>query len=105
LSDIALTPRERGHDRPLAYATPIRGGIELRDVSFRYAETERFVLENVSSRSSRALRDHHGPVGRRQDDAAEDHARPAGAHQRRVLVDGVPLQTVGVRVYREQVAR
>ena len=28
--------------------TPIRGGIELRNVSFRYAETERFVLENVS---------------------------------------------------------
>ena len=50
LSDIALAEPEAGHDRPLAYTREIRGGIELRNVSFRYAETERFVLENVSLR-------------------------------------------------------
>ena len=48
LADVALNPLEPGHDQPLGEATPIQGTIELRNVSFRYAETERFVLENVS---------------------------------------------------------
>src|SRR6185312_4915576 len=48
ISDIALNPMEQGHDRPLLNGMPIRGEIELRNVSFRYAETERFVLENVN---------------------------------------------------------
>ena len=48
LADIALTPLEPGHDRPLAYTRPIEGRIELRNVCFRYAETEPFVLENVN---------------------------------------------------------
>ena len=33
-------------------ATPIRGKIELRNVCFRYAETERFVLENINLKVS-----------------------------------------------------
>ena len=48
LSDIALTPLERGHDQALAYTRPIEGRIELRNVCFRYAETEPFVLENIN---------------------------------------------------------
>jgi hypothetical protein len=84
LSDIALTPMERGHDRPLAYSSPIQGGLELRNVSFRYAETERFVLENVNLKVEAGQVHHdHGPFGRRQDDAAEDHARAARADERR----------------------
>ena len=47
LSDIALTPLEAGHDKPLL-TRPVRGGLEVRDVSFRYSETEDFVLENVN---------------------------------------------------------
>jgi hypothetical protein len=46
ISDIALSPLEVGSDRPLLSRKPIRGEIELRNVCFRYAETERFVLEN-----------------------------------------------------------
>ena len=40
LADIALSPLECGHDRPLAYTKEIQGRIELRNVFFRYAETE-----------------------------------------------------------------
>jgi ATP-binding cassette subfamily B protein RaxB len=47
LSDIALTPLEAGQDKPLL-SRPVRGGLEVRDVSFRYSETEDFVLENVN---------------------------------------------------------
>src|SRR5262245_59613369 len=48
LSDIALTPCERGHDQPLSYTRPILGRIELRNVFFRYAEAEPFVLEDIN---------------------------------------------------------
>ena len=48
LSDIALTPLERGHDQPLSYARPLQGRIELRNVFFRYADSEPFVLENIN---------------------------------------------------------
>jgi ATP-binding cassette subfamily B protein RaxB len=47
LSDIALTPLEPGHTAPLL-SRPIRGAVEVRDVSFRYSDTEDFVLENVN---------------------------------------------------------
>ena len=105
LSDIALTPRERGHDRPLAYATPIRGGIELRDVSFRYAETERFVLENVSLKVEPGrFVTIMGPSGGGKTTLLKIMLGLLEPTSGEVLVDGVPLQTVGVRVYREQVA-
>ena len=48
LSDIALTPLERGHDRPIAYTREIRGRIELRNVYFRYSESDAYVLENIT---------------------------------------------------------
>jgi ATP-binding cassette, subfamily B, bacterial CvaB/MchF/RaxB len=105
LSDIALTPRERGHDRPLAYATPIRGGIELRDVSFRYAETERFVLENVSLKVEPGrFVTIMGPSGGGKTTLLKIMLGLLEPTSGEVLMDGVPLQTVGVRVYREQVA-
>src|SRR4051812_20959034 len=48
LADIALTPLERGHDQVLAYTRQVQGRLELRNVFFRYAETEPFVLENIN---------------------------------------------------------
>src|SRR5258705_12932942 len=48
LADIALTPLERGHDQDWSYPRPIRGAIELRNVCYRYADTEALVLDNVS---------------------------------------------------------
>ena len=48
LSDIAMSPLEPGHDHPLAYTRQIAGRIELRNVSFRYAEGEPFVLDDIS---------------------------------------------------------
>jgi ATP-binding cassette subfamily B protein RaxB len=48
LADIALSPLERGHDRLFAYTRQIQGRIELRSVSFQYAETDPLVLEDIS---------------------------------------------------------
>jgi len=48
ISDIALNPLERGHDRPLDEGRRIQGRIELRNVCFRYAEAEPYILDNVN---------------------------------------------------------
>jgi len=105
IADIALTPLERGHDRPLAYAAPIRGELELRNVCFRYAETERFILENISLKvEAGKFVTIMGPSGGGKTTLLKIMLGLLEPTSGEVLVDGVSLQTVGVRVYREQVA-
>ena len=105
IADIALTPLERGHDRPLAYASPIRGELELRNVSFRYAETERFILENISLKvEAGKFVTIMGPSGGGKTTLLKVMLGLLEPTSGEVLVDGVSLQTAGVRVYREQVA-
>jgi ATP-binding cassette subfamily B protein RaxB len=105
IADIALAPMERGHDRPLAYATPIKGGLELRNVSFRYADTERFVLENVSlSVAPGSFVTIMGPSGGGKTTLLKIMLGLLEPTSGEVLIDGIPLQTLGVRAYREQVA-
>jgi ATP-binding cassette subfamily B protein RaxB len=105
ISDIAMNPLERGHDRPLAYATPIKGGIELVNVCFRYAETERFVLENVNLKvEAGKFVTIMGPSGGGKTTLLKIMLGLLEPTSGQVLIDGIPLQTMGVRVYREQVA-
>ena len=105
LSDIALNPLERGHDRPLAYARPIRGEIELRNVCFRYAETERFVLENVSlTIKAGQFLTIMGRSGGGKTTLLKILLGLLEPTSGEVLIDGIPLSTMGVRAYREQIA-
>jgi len=105
ISDIALSPLEQGHDRPVVYAMPIRGAIELRNVCFRYAETERFVLENVNLKvRAESFVTIMGPSGGGKTTLLKIMLGLLEPTSGEVLVDGIPLQTIGVRVYREQVA-
>lgn len=105
IADIALSPLEPGHDRDVAVSTPIRGSIELRNVSFRYAETERFVLENVNLKvEAGEYVTITGPSGGGKTTLIKIMLGLLEPTSGEVLVDGIPLQTVGVRVYREQVA-
>jgi ATP-binding cassette, subfamily B, bacterial CvaB/MchF/RaxB len=105
ISDIALNPMEQGHDRPLLNAATIRGEIELRNVSFRYAETERFVLENVNLKvRAESFVTVMGPSGGGKTTLLKIMLGLLEPTSGEVLVDGIPLQTIGVRVYREQVA-
>jgi ATP-binding cassette, subfamily B, bacterial CvaB/MchF/RaxB len=105
ISDIALNPMEQGHDRPLLNRTPLRGEIELRNVSFRYAETERFVLENVNLKvRAESFVTVMGPSGGGKTTLLKIMLGLLEPTSGEVLVDGIPLQTIGVRVYREQVA-
>ena len=105
ISDIALNPLEQGHDRPLIPAAPLRGEIELRNVSFRYAETERFVLENVNLKvKAGTFVTIMGPSGGGKTTLLKIMLGLLEPTSGEVVVDGIPLQTLGVRAYREQIA-
>ena len=104
VSDIALGEPEAGHDRSLAYTHQIRGGIELRNISFRYAETERFVLENVNLIVSPGqFVTITGPSGGGKTTLLKIMLGLLEPTSGEVLVDGVPLATVGARAFREHV--
>ncbi len=104
LSDIALSEPEAGHDRPLAYTREVRGGIELRNLSFRYAETERFVLENVNlTISPGQFVTIMGPSGGGKTTLMKIMLGLLEPTSGEVLIDGVPLPVVGARAYREHV--
>lgn len=105
LSDIALTPREQGHDLPLSYVRPIVGSIELRSVFFRYSETEPFVLEDINLKIEPGeFVTIMGPSGGGKTTLVKvmlGLLEPTGGE---VLIDGIPLSAVGARAFREQVA-
>jgi ATP-binding cassette subfamily B protein RaxB len=104
LADIALSKPEAGLDRPLGYARVLRGEIEVRGVSFRYADGEPSIFENV-----------HFHV------APGEHVAISGASgcgkttllkillgliepsAGEVLVDGLPLATIGPQAFRSQI--
>jgi ATP-binding cassette subfamily B protein RaxB len=105
LGDIALTPLEPGHDRLLAYARPMEGRIELRNLCFRYAETEPFVLDNVNLViEAGQFVTIMGPSGGGKTTLVKimlGLIEPTGGE---ILIDGMPLATIGARPYREHVA-
>jgi ATP-binding cassette, subfamily B, bacterial CvaB/MchF/RaxB len=105
LADIALSPPEPGHDRSLGYARPIRGRIELRNLFFRYAETEPFVLEDISfTVEPGSFVTIMGPSGGGKTTLVKIMLGLLQPDSGEVLIDGVLLATVGARAYREQIA-
>jgi len=104
LADIALTPLERGHDQFLAYTREIRGRIELRNVSFQYAETEPFVLEDISfTIEAGEFVAITGPSGGGKTTLVKIMLGLLEPTRGEVLIDGLPLSTIGHRAYREHI--
>jgi ATP-binding cassette subfamily B protein RaxB len=104
LSDIAMTEQEAGHDRPLGYWRPISGTIELRRVSFRYAETEPFVLEDINLRvEPGGIVTIMGPSGGGKTTLIKIMLGLLEPTSGEVLVDGMPLSTLGLQAYRQQI--
>jgi ATP-binding cassette subfamily B protein RaxB len=106
LADIALATPEPGYGRPpLAYERPVEGRIELREVSFRYAETEPFILENVNlTVEPGEFVVIAGPSGAGKTTLAKvllGLLDPSGGE---VAIDGTPLPAFGTLAYREHVA-
>ena len=105
LSDIALTPIEVGQERPLTYVRPIKGSIELKDVSFRYASTEPFVIENLNlTVDAGEAVTIVGPSGCGKTTLVKIMLGLLEPTSGEVLIDGVPLSGIGIRAYREQIA-
>jgi ATP-binding cassette, subfamily B, bacterial CvaB/MchF/RaxB len=105
LADIALSPLERGHDQVLAYTRQIQGRIEFRNVSFQYAETEPFVLEDISFIVEPGeFVTIMGPSGGGKTTVIKIMLGLLEPTRGEVLIDGVPLSTIGPRAYREHVA-
>lgn len=104
LADIALSPPERGHDQSFGYIRPIQGRIELRNLCFRYAETEPFVLENINlAVEAGAFVTIMGPSGGGKTTLVKIMLGLLEPTSGEVLIDGVPLTTIGPRAYREQI--
>jgi ATP-binding cassette, subfamily B, bacterial CvaB/MchF/RaxB len=105
LSDITLNPLEPGQERPLTYIRPIRGKIELKDVSFRYASTEPFVIEklNLTVEAGESVTI-VGPSGCGKTTLVKVMLGLLEPTAGEVLIDGVPLSGMGVKAYREQTA-
>jgi len=104
IADIAVTPIERGHDQDLSYARPIRGAVELRNVSFRYADTEPFVLHNQNlcippGQFATIM----GPSGSGKTTLVKIMLGLLEPTSGEVLIDGIPLAVLGPKAYREQV--
>jgi ATP-binding cassette subfamily B protein RaxB len=104
LADIALSPLERGHDQLLAYTRQIQGRLELRNVSFQYAETEPFVLEDISFIIEPGeFVTIMGPSGGGKTTLIKIMLGLLEPTKGEVLIDGIPLSTIGPRAYREHV--
>jgi ATP-binding cassette, subfamily B, bacterial CvaB/MchF/RaxB len=106
LADIALTPPEPGYDRPpLGYEPRIAGRIELRNLSFRYADSEPVIFEDVNLIIAPGeFVVISGPSGAGKTTLAKvmlGLLAPSGGE---VVIDGTPLPTFGMQAYREQVA-
>jgi ATP-binding cassette, subfamily B, bacterial CvaB/MchF/RaxB len=104
LADVALTPLERGHDQTLSYKRQIQGRIELRHVSFRYAETEPFVIQDINLvvAAGEAVTI-MGPSGGGKTTLIKIMVGLLEPTCGEVLIDGIPVSTLGNKAYREQI--
>ena len=104
LADIALSPLDRGHNQLLGYARQIQGRIELRNISFYYAETEPLVLEDISFNVEPGeFVTIMGPSGGGKTTLIKIMLGLLEPVRGEVLIDGIPLSTMGPRAYREHV--
>jgi ATP-binding cassette subfamily B protein RaxB len=105
ISDIALTPLESGHNHAPSYPRDVEGEIELRNVSFRYSETDPFVLTNVNLRvEAGQFVTIMGPSGGGKTTLIKIMLGLLEPTSGEILIDGIPLSRIGPKAYREHVA-
>lgn len=103
MGEIALTPEDiafEGEDRQ----RPLEGRIELRNVRYRYAPSEPWVLDDVSL--SIAAGEHvaiTGPSGAGKSTLAALLLGLVQPTEGEVLIDGEPIRQFGLRAYRRQI--
>jgi ATP-binding cassette, subfamily B, bacterial CvaB/MchF/RaxB len=104
LADIAGAEPEQAPARPVAYHQPIEGNIEIRDLCFRYAEGEPFILRNVNL-SIRAG-DYvaiTGPSGCGKTTLLKVMLGLLEPSSGEILIDGVSLRILGHEAFRRSI--
>ncbi|WP_254784523.1 peptidase domain-containing ABC transporter [Sphingomonas sp. OK281] len=105
LSDIALSPEDRSFGANADIATPLKGTIDLRNISYRYAPSEPPVLDGLDL--SIACGEHvaiTGPSGGGKSTLVKLLLGLIDADHGEMLVDGLPLARFGCRSYQSQIA-
>jgi ATP-binding cassette, subfamily B, bacterial CvaB/MchF/RaxB len=104
IADIALVEREAGLDHEPLVSHPVTGRIELRNVSFRYADTEREVVSGANLTVEQgefvAITSPSGGGKTTLLKIMLGLLRPGDGE---VLVDDMPLDRVGIGIFRAQV--
>lgn len=105
LSDIALAPEAPGFHTERDTRPDLRGGVELRDVHYRYGGDDPFVLRGVDLTvppgGSVAIT---GPSGGGKSTLVQILLGLAEPTRGEVLVDGLPLPLFGYGSYHAQIA-
>jgi ATP-binding cassette subfamily B protein RaxB len=105
LSDIALTEEDRSFSLPSDNHTVLRGEIELRDIYYRYAPSDPFVLEGVSLIIEPG--EHvaiTGQSGGGKSTLAKLLLGLVEPVSGEILIDGLPLERFGYKSYHSQIA-
>jgi ATP-binding cassette subfamily B protein RaxB len=104
LADIVGTEPEADLGSRSAHRPPLKGSVEVRNLSFRHGTDEPFVFENASfSIAPGEYVAITGPSGGGKTTLIKimlGLLRPASGD---VLIDGVPLRQFGIRAFRDQV--
>jgi ATP-binding cassette subfamily B protein RaxB len=104
LSDIALAEREQDGHREGLVVREVRGAVELRNVSFRYADTEPEVLSGVDLKvDAGEFVAVTGPSGGGKTTLLKIMLGLFKPLEGVVLIDGTPMDHVGIQAFRSQV--
>lgn len=104
LSDIALAEQDASFTQPPVARAELKGHIELRDVRFRYSQTDPYILDGVSLVIEPG--EHvavTGPSGGGKSTLVKIILGLLEPESGEVLIDGVPPKQFGYANYREQV--
>ena len=104
LADIALTPMESNLAGALVYEREFRGKIELRDIGFRYSDTEPLILMNINLviEAGRYITI-MGPSGCGKTTLFKIMLGLLEPTSGEILIDDLPLRVIGHRQYREHI--
>jgi len=104
LADIVGAEPEQMGTRGPRYSAPINGYVEARNLSFRYAEGEPYVFENISFRI--ASGDYvaiTGPSGCGKTTLLKIMLGLMAPTSGEILIDGTPLAVIGNEAFRESI--
>jgi ATP-binding cassette, subfamily B, bacterial CvaB/MchF/RaxB len=105
LSDIALSPEDRSFGPSADTETALKGGVEVRDLFYRYAPSDPLVLDGVNMVI--APGEHvaiTGPSGGGKSTLVKLLLGLVDGDSGQLLIDGLPLDRFGHKSYHRQIA-